>query len=327
MEPVNMEKIRSNLYRVEVPLPGNPLKATNSYIIESGERNLVIDTGMNRQVCLDALREAFAILALDPQRTDYFITHMHADHIGLVDELPAADSKIYFNAADAAILANATLWQTLAKLSERHGFPRDLVDKTIGSHPAQRYSPRRVEGFTMVEEGDCLSYGGYELQCLVTPGHTMGHTCLFEPRLRFLFSGDHILGDITPNISSWREESNNLQFFLHSLDRAERIGADLILPGHRSLVREPGKRIAELREHHRIRLEEAERALRERGGATAFVVASQMTWDLVADGWNDFPLMQQWFATGEALAHLRYLEEAGRIKSEDRNGVVWFLSG
>ncbi len=42
------EEVASNLYRIVVPLPDNPLKEINSYVITSGDRNLVIDTGMNR---------------------------------------------------------------------------------------------------------------------------------------------------------------------------------------------------------------------------------------------------------------------------------------
>ena len=38
-----------------------------------------------------------------------------------------------------------------------------------------------------------------------------------------------------------------------------------------------------------------------------------MTWDINAKSWDDFPLMQKWFATGEALAHLRFLEHKGFI--------------
>src|SRR5262245_32923629 len=49
------EEILPSLYRIVVPLPGNPLKEVNSYVITASERNLVIDTGMNRPECLEAL--------------------------------------------------------------------------------------------------------------------------------------------------------------------------------------------------------------------------------------------------------------------------------
>ena len=41
-----------------------------------------------------------------------------------------------------------------------------------------------------------------------------------------------------------------------------------------------------------------------------------MTWDIKADSWEAFPLNQKWFATGEALAHLEYLMEAGQVARE-----------
>ena len=51
-------------------------------------------------------------------------------------------------------------------------------------------------------------------------------------------------------------------------------------------------------------------------GLTAYQVASRMTWDIKADSWEAFPLNQKWFATGEALAHLEYLMEAGQVARE-----------
>ena len=41
-------KVAKNIYKKIAPLPKNPLKEINVYII-TGERNLVIDTGFNRK--------------------------------------------------------------------------------------------------------------------------------------------------------------------------------------------------------------------------------------------------------------------------------------
>jgi hypothetical protein len=43
-----------------------------------------------------------------------------------------------------------------------------------------------------------------------------------------------------------------------------------------------------------------------------------MTWDIVYDSWDLFPVPQKWFATGEAISHLKYLEEKGIIQKEIR---------
>ncbi|HAV10059.1 MAG TPA: hypothetical protein DCX22_00325 [Dehalococcoidia bacterium] len=52
-----IEQILSDLYRDEIPLPRNPLKALNWYIIKTADRFLVIDTGMNREECKHAMFE------------------------------------------------------------------------------------------------------------------------------------------------------------------------------------------------------------------------------------------------------------------------------
>jgi hypothetical protein len=47
-----------------------------------------------------------------------------------------------------------------------------------------------------------------------------------------------------------------------------------------------------------------------------------MTWDIPLDSWNRFPVLQRWFATGETMAHLKYLEESGRVKKEMRDQKI-----
>jgi len=98
------QEILPNLYRIEVPLPGNPLKALNSYVIKTQERGLIIDTGMNREECMEAMNFALKELDVDLGKTDFFITHMHADHLGLVPALATDTSTIYLNQQDADVV-------------------------------------------------------------------------------------------------------------------------------------------------------------------------------------------------------------------------------
>jgi hypothetical protein len=51
-----------------------------------------------------------------------------------------------------------------------------------------------------------------------------------------------------------------------------------------------------------------------------------MTWDIVAKSWDDFPVMQKWFATAEAISHLIYLENKGLVQRELKNGLIYFSS-
>ena len=87
----------------------------------------------------------------------------------------------------------------------------------------------------------------------------------------------------------------------------------MVLPGHRRLINDHQGRIRELKKHHRARLDEVRSILNGGSAKHAFQVASEMTWDLQCDTWDDFPIAQKWFATGEAIAHLNYLENEGLI--------------
>jgi len=100
---------------------------------------------------------------------------------------------------------------------------------------------------------------------------------------------------------------------------------DLVLPGHRRLITDHKTRITELKEHHEKRLKEVLSILKK-GAKTAYQTASQMSWDLKAESWDQFPRAQKWFATGEAIAHLRYLEEEGLVNREIEKNIVLFSS-
>ena len=325
------QEVVAGLFRVEVPLPGNPLRAVNSYVVTGGERPLVVDTGMYRDACAAAMDEGLASLEIAPEGADYFITHFHADHLGLVTRLAGPDSKVYFNQPEMDFLASFsgtdTFFTRLSALGRRGGFPEAEVQAAVSNHPGSKYSPSTYPEFTAVGEGDQIEAGDYRFRCVETPGHTPGHLCLYEPEKRLLLSGDHILGDITPNISLWSEGGNPLRSYLASLEKVRALDVALVLPGHRSIVSNYRERIDELERHHEARTREAADILAE-GPATVYEVASHMTWDITAASWADFPVVQKWFAAGEAAAHLKYLEDSEAASVRVQDGiVVYALNG
>lgn len=320
------EEILPNLYRIEIPLPNNPLKALNSYVIKAPERFLIIDTGMNRRECADAMASGLTELAVDLDKTEFFITHLHADHAGLVGSLASSTSIIYFNEIDASLL-NKGLgeeeWQKTERLYHAHGFPTTELEGAMAMHPGRRYSSQKRLDYHIVKEGDSLSVGDYSFTCIETPGHTPGHMCLYEPRRKILICGDHILFDITPNITFWPDFKNALKVYLSSLEKVLALDVDLVLPGHRSTWGNLRKRVAELREHHQARLDEVLTALKN-GEKTAYQVAPYVTWNIDCSSWDTFPLQQKWFAVGETVAHIEYLEENKTVKRRIENGRIVF---
>jgi glyoxylase-like metal-dependent hydrolase (beta-lactamase superfamily II) len=321
------EEVLPDLYKIEVPLPRNPLKALNSYVIKSQKRNMIVDTGMNREECMTAMNFALKELDVDLDKTDFFITHMHADHLGLVSALATDTSTIFLNQQDADIVMlarNPEYWYAGLRFASLNGFPEKELKEALEKHPGYRYSAKGNVKFTIPTEGTVIDVGDYRFKYVETPGHTEGHTCLYEPDKKILVAGDHILLDITPNISLWNYEHNLLEQYMTSLDKVYRLDVRLVLPGHRRIFRDSRKRIRELKEHHQTRIEEILSIL-DKGAKTAYQIASQMSWDLDCGSWDLFPVSQKWFATGEAIAHLKYLDEKGTIKRETSGDRIKFL--
>ena len=318
-----VDEVMAGLYRISVPLPNSPLKDLNSYVIKSDDRNLVIDTGFNRSVCFEAMQKGLASLGIDLSKTDFLITHMHADHMGLVARLATDTSTVYFSRIDARVFGPEGGWQSMIDYAEINGFPADELMKALHNHPGFKYSPEKIPELHLIGDGDLIEVGGYRLQCLGTPGHTQGHICLFEEERRVLFSGDHILYDITPHIESWDYRVNSLRDYLDSLEKVYNLPVDLVLPGHRNFFTDIKGRIDELKAHHELRANEVLDVVGQET-KNAYEIAGGMTWDIDCETWEQFPIAQKWFATGEAIAHLRYLESEGRILRNTGGRIIGF---
>lgn len=318
-----LERITDDLYRIEVPLPGSPLGSVNAYVLRGEDRSLMIDTAFNRAECRRVLREALDELKLDRDRLDFFITHLHADHSGLAPHLAGADSRLYLNEFGVRVLGSDN-WDRAHEYARLNGFPAEQLDELFQDHPGRQYSGEQLPDYVSLEDGETLTVGSHHLRVLDTPGHTMGHQCLHDAGRGLLFSGDHVLGDITPNISvHGREHRYLLVHYLESLDRVAGLDVRLVLPGHRSPFEDAAKRVEELEHHHALRTAEVADVL-DGAPRTAYEVASRMSWDIPLETWEAFPVVQRWFATGEALSHLWYLEHEGDVNVLEEDDRVRF---
>jgi len=321
-----IEEITTSLYRVEVPLPHNPLKTLNSYFIKGRDRNLIIDTGMNLPECREALLSAMAKLEIDLNRTDFFITHFHVDHVALAPYLATRNTKIYLNQKEAEMLNNPLSWETYRSFYLAHGLSENEWQTMEQHHMTQSYQDGQLQiDFVGLAENDVLQIADYSFRCIATPGHSPGHLCLYEPDKKILISGDHVLFDITPNITSWPSLENALREYLINLDKVYPLDVTLVLPGHRRIESNHRRRILELKEHHRARAAEILTAL-GKDAKTAYQIAPLVTWDISCSSWDQFPTPQKFFALGEVIAHLKYLEGEGTLRSQWQNGQVVFFN-
>jgi glyoxylase-like metal-dependent hydrolase (beta-lactamase superfamily II) len=318
------QEILKGIYKIEIPMPGNPLRALNSYLIKGKKRHLLIDTGFNWPVCKEAQLKGIAALGIKWEDIDFFITHLHGDHSGLVYDLASKKAKVYCSKTDAGLIKaciDPAYWEMDDAVYIQNGYPREVLKKQ--GHNINAYISGTDIDFTYIQHGDVLEIGDYHLTCIETPGHTPGHMCLYEPEYKFLISGDHILDGITSNITCWRGVEDSLGNYLSSLDKVKAMDVKLVLPGHRAIIHNPQIRIDELKLHHEARLEEILGILVAMP-MTGYQVASRMHWQLTYDSWGQFPSYQKWFATGEAIAHLEHLASLGKVKCIQKGEVLFY---
>jgi len=250
------------------------------------------------------------------------LTHIHPDHMGLVRQVQAlTGARLMLHRADASHLAE------LADLQKSHDFQHGvLVSAGVGAEVISsmessldeiRKTFYRLEPDVSLAGGETISTAIGDLQVVWTPGHSPGHICLYQPERHVLFSGDHILQHISPNIG-WQPDHDALGEFLSSLDRIAALHVDLILPSHGAPFTGHREWVAKTRAHHAERCELLLGALNGQSKTAA---------ELIPSLWNR-PLspFHYRFALFELLAHLDHMARTGRVRSMEEAGITRWAS-
>jgi len=302
---------KPDIYKIYVPLPNNPLKNLNSYLIKGKERNLLIDTGFNQPECYEALSDGLKELNADMNCTDMFITHLHSDHSGLVKKLMTPDTTVYFSKEDYQHLMEYLIgdrWHETDEKYNQEGVPWEVLTNLRRTNPSKVLAAEGAFPVSFVTDGDKVMVDEYEFTCVATPGHTPEHMCLYLESEQLIFLGDHVLFDITPNITIWHGYNDSLGAYMDSLRKVRKLKVKTCMPAHRQTSSDFYERIDYIIAHHKERLDEVIHILKKGNRQlSAYEVAKEMKWRIRGNGWEDFPDNQKWFATGEAMAHLDYL--------------------
>lgn len=325
-----MIEIYENIYLEEIPLPNNPLKYLNFYVIRGKENSMIIDTGFNHKDIKEKIMQVCKKLNLEPKNTILFLTHLHSDHTGLAAFFENLGLSIYISKVDGKILNSSKnisdpFWENLSKTEILQGLQEDNLD--IKQHPGFKYRAKSKIKYIPAIPGEYIKIDKYNFKIIDLKGHTPGMVGLYEVDHKILFCGDHILGKITPNITFWGVQYGDmLGEYFKSLDLVYNMDIDHLYSSHRFLIENHKERIKELYKHHNDRLDEIRNTLKTLGKATVKTVAQNMHWDINSKNWDDFPKSQKWFAAGEAHAHLEHLRALNEINVVEEDGILYFTS-
>ncbi len=319
-----IEEVFVNIYRIVIPLPLPVVGSMNAYVVTDPHRNLIVDPGMAHIHSLEALQEGLNELGIDLGRTDFFATHHHLDHFSLVCRILNHGSTIYINGLEAECIeeiASGKALTAFTRLLEVMGFPEEDPLKVMPQLDGSEYRAKQPLPFQCIEEGSVIERGGYRFRCVVTPGHSLAHTCLYEPDRRIIFAGD----SISPVLQFLSDRANPSVDYLKSLDRLSRMEIDTVLPGHRSPFSDYRKKIDRLKAHHKERCSTILAALVKDAGEDSCEVAARV-WRKETDGldWDALSMIWRFFSTRECFAYLRHLEVQGRVRVVMENKRMLF---
>lgn len=311
--------IVENLYLVRVPLPHNPLKALNSYVITAEDKTTIVDVGFNHPACEQALDDALRALGRSWDSVEIVLTHSHPDHTGNLDRIYRDGMSVYANLhsfqevenfldLEAHVYGPLLVQAATPKQSGGLSFERGYAQPHVSAEllPLQ-YQP----AVTYLHEGDVYRAGGFAFEIIETPGHDQWHICLYDRAHKLMIIGDHVLERISPSISSWISVHNALEEFLGSLGKIHSYDVDLVLPAHGVPFSDLRGRVMELIAHHEARLDEIYELVAE-GHRDVVSISSHASWKY--PNWHEWPLDQKFFSMGETLAHLIYLVNEGKVK-------------
>ena len=337
-----MNEVSPGIFRLQVPIPNNPLEYTNVYLVRGdgrgagrrGGRYLLVDVGMDTDEAFAALeRQLGEIGAAFTAISQIVVTHAHMDHYGLagrVKDLSGATLALHRIESESFATGRggpgSAMFEQFERWLRANGFP---LAELAQPHPGPAQGHRRFDKLAtpdvILEDGDEVTAGDFLFRVIWTPGHAPGHVCLFDARHRVLLAGDHVLPVTTPNVSLRSPDGSPLSDFITSLKKVRDLDVGLILPAHEQSFTDLRGRIDELLRHHRQRLDEVLATLAD-GPVTAYQVSSGVTWMPETGGarFESLPYWDRRMAVGETLAHLEALRVEGAVEKIERAGVTYY---
>jgi glyoxylase-like metal-dependent hydrolase (beta-lactamase superfamily II) len=188
---------------------------TNTWLVGSGSRPILLDTGQGVPIWGDLLVIALKELCGSSGLDRIVLTHAHVDHIGGVKQV-----------------------------SERFG-EIEVLKMPWAGHDAAAGIRLTAIGDNAVVKGE-----GVSLRAIHTPGHAPDHLCYYLEEERAVFTGDVVLGAGTTVIP---DDTGDLGQYMNSLNRLLELDLETIYPAHGPVIRKPKEKIREYIAHRELR--------------------------------------------------------------------------
>lgn len=323
-----MEEVAANVYKLAVPIPFRGTDFLNVYLLKE-DRPAIIDTGIGDQMSIEKIVRGVESAGVRIDDVACIITtHEHVEHFGGnkdLKDISGAEVFAHEVAADAIEGFHSAVLE-LGKLIDSMEIPAPEKERLrIIMRFNLMIKVTKID--RRLRDGDRIDLGSRELRVIHTPGHALGHICLYDEERRILFTGDHVLGEGTPFVGSgfggafyaagagkkwWFE--GDVDLYMKSLEKLLDLEIDLILPAHGPVSTDPYKRITETLERKRSRERKLVEVLQKGRRMDLDTVVRELYGET-----DDIYLVR-----GATLGYLGKLVKEGRAKVFREGGKLYF---
>jgi glyoxylase-like metal-dependent hydrolase (beta-lactamase superfamily II) len=204
-----------------------PPWAVNADFIVGQKQTLIVDTGANYLSAqtiygyASCVRVENSLVALN--------TEQHFDHIGGNSFFQEKNIDIYghfqIQREEGDLIATiADYNQTIPDLIRKERREGSILFKETQVTNPNKLINRNME----------LDLGGFKVQILMTPGHTPTNISVYVPSDGVLFSGDCIVNDYLPNLTTGSKI--DWELWQNSLQHIKELNPSIIIPGHGQVI-------------------------------------------------------------------------------------------
>ena len=319
-----MTEILSGVHQLQIPTPF-PVGSVNGYLIE-GTPLTLIDTGPFLKEALSSLKNQLSTIGYELKDIEQILlTHGHLDHTGLTNSICSSNMErkpdVFIHQADEDYIVDYekfidTRIDSYMQVITENGVPPEIT-RFMTKERYVSYFSRYIESYndvTTINDGHTFETGIGQLETIWTPGHSHGSCCLISSEFNVIFTGDHVLGDISsnPSLDFDNPEKISMLTYFDSLDRVVEYADYLALPGHRSVIKDLKKRIDDLREDYNQKLIQFLQYVGKKS-TSIYTLSRKM--------YGDYPLDSLVLAIAETRDLARILELRSKVEITFENGT------
>lgn len=322
-EEKNMRLVFQGDYRVYAITVPYHNGGVNYFILEEPEGFTLIDAGLGTNESWEIFVRSLNEIGQSLEGLNrIMITHHHHDHIGMLHHiLPLRDVPVLAHPQAIPRLRRDPefLWRRANFFGDLY---RQMGCGELGVQHAERLKQaikanehlKIHADITPVSQDTTSEIGHFEI--VDVPGHAPDQIMFYDRKNKLLFSGDHLLPDISSNAIVEPDIAGNrlaaLVMYRNSLEKCRDLQVELALPGHGKPFVHYGQLIQNRLSYIEGKANKIE-ALIEQKSNTAFELAKEY---YPNEYIRQFPLVMS-----SVIGTLDYLESGGRAEKTCVDGI------